>query len=107
MTVFIDSSRKPYRGMIMCHMVSDNITELFAMAQKIGMRAEWFQPSSFPHFDVAAGRKIAALKYGAVEIDRRELARFMRSYNARLKTDNAEATMLRRLSLRPSFTPIV
>jgi hypothetical protein len=103
MTVYIDRSRKPYRNMIMCHMVSDSIAELFAMAQKIGMRAQWFQPSSFPHFDVAAGRKISALQFGAVEIDRRELARFMRSYNLRLKTDDAEAEMLRRLSAYPEF----
>lgn len=60
-------------------MVADTLEELHAMAAGIGMKRAWFQPRSFPHYDVSQERRRIALGLGAVEIDRRALARFMRS----------------------------
>jgi hypothetical protein len=57
--------------MVMCHMFADTLAELHAMAERIGMRRAWFQPLSFPHYDVAQGRRAQALTFGAVEVDRR------------------------------------
>jgi len=68
--------------MIMCHMVADTDEELHGMAKAIGMKEEWFQPRSFPHYDVCLFRRKKAIELGAVEIDRRDLALFMRRYRA-------------------------
>jgi hypothetical protein len=59
-------------------MIADTPAELHAMAEAIGMRRAWFQPASFPHYDVSLERRARAVALGAVEVDRRELARLMR-----------------------------
>jgi hypothetical protein len=53
-------------------MFADTIAELHVMADAIGMKREWFQPFSFPHYDVAKGRRAQAVRLGAVEVDRRQ-----------------------------------
>lgn len=55
----------------MCHMVADTPIELHAMAQAIGMRREWFQPKSTPHYDVCLTRRAKAIDLGAIVVDRR------------------------------------
>lgn len=57
-----------------CHMIADTIPELIAFAESIGLRRSWFQsspPSSIPHFDLTAGKRRAAIRGGAIEMDRR------------------------------------
>ena len=44
------------------------------VAEAIGMRRDWFQPTSFPHYDLLRPRREAAVRLGAVELDRRGLA---------------------------------
>lgn len=78
MAVYIDRAFIPYKRMKMCHMVADTLEELHAMAEAIGMKLEWFQPMSFPHYDVCKIRRDKAIVLGAVEVDRRELALIMR-----------------------------
>jgi len=79
MTVYVDQARNPLGRMIMCHMVADSLDELHAMAASIGMRRAWFQPLSSPHYDVCQMRRRRALELGALEIDRRQMARFLRN----------------------------
>ena len=71
--------------MIMCHLLGDTLAELHAAAAMIGMHRKWFQPLSFPHYDLSIGRRTVAIERGAVEIDRRTCAQIMR----RLKADPA------------------
>lgn len=80
MAVYVDKARNPLGRMVMCHMIADSLDELHAMAQAIGMRREWFQPRSFPHYDVSLSRRERAIKLGACEVGRRELVRVMRRY---------------------------
>jgi len=42
------------------------------MATAIGMDRNWFQPLSFPHYDVSLSRRAVAIGRGAVEVDRRQ-----------------------------------
>lgn len=52
-----------------CHLFADekDSTELHAIAFRIGMRRQWFQGD---HYDLTPGRRAAAIRAGAVEVDR-------------------------------------
>lgn len=86
MTVYVDKARHPFGRMIMCHMIADTLSELHAMADRIGVARRWCQLSgSFPHYDISLEKRAAALRCGAVEIERRDLAATMK----RLRADPA------------------
>ena len=78
MPVYIDKAEKPLGRMKMCHMLADTLPELFAMADRIGLRRAWFQPLSSPHFDLSKAKRAEAVAAGAIEVDRRELAAILR-----------------------------
>jgi hypothetical protein len=71
MSVYVDGERNGFGRMVMCHMFADTLAELHEMAAAIGMDREWFQPLSFPHYDVSLSRRAVAVSKGAVEVDRR------------------------------------
>jgi hypothetical protein len=71
MSVYVDCERNGFGRMVMCHMFADTLGELHDMAAAIGMDRAWFQPLSFPHYDVSLSRRAIALAKGAVEVDRR------------------------------------
>lgn len=75
--VYVDNFRAKYRGMIMCHMIADTQTELFEMADKIGVARKWVQDYETPreHFDICLTKKKLAIQFGAKEINMRELVR--------------------------------
>lgn len=72
MSVYVDGERNGFGRMVMCHMFADTLAELHDMAARIGMKREWFQPLSFPHYDVSLSRRAVAVDLGAVQVDRRE-----------------------------------
>jgi hypothetical protein len=61
-----------------CHLIADTEEELHAFAAAIGMKRAWFQPTSFPHYDLTPARRAAAVGLGAVEVTRHELVAVMR-----------------------------
>lgn len=73
MSVYVDESRNQFGRMKMAHLIADTLDELHAMAEKIGLKREWFQDkASTPHYDVSISRKKAAVALGAKVLDRRE-----------------------------------
>lgn len=65
MTVYVDDMRLLWRGMRMSHLLADSEAELHAVAQRIGMKPEWYQGD---HYDVSERRRVLAIKLGAVQI---------------------------------------
>ena len=78
MAVYLDKAKNKYRGMVMCHMLADTPAELHEMAAKIGIKSQWFQPASSPHYDVCLMRRKVALSLGAIEIDRRQVVKLIK-----------------------------
>lgn len=74
MAVYVDNLRDyGWRHGPSCHLIGDSIAELIEFAVSIGLRSEWFQPKSSPHFDLTAEARAAAVRNGAIEINQREL----------------------------------
>lgn len=71
-----------------CHLVADNLDELHAFAAEIGLRRAWFQQSrkGLPHYDLTPNRRIAAVRAGAIELDRHAFVELVRSQLGRTET---------------------
>lgn len=83
MSVYVDSEENPFGRMVMCHMLADSLEELHDMAAKIGMKRSWFQPRSTPHYDLSKSRRAAAVKLGAIEIDRYRTVEIIKAWRAK------------------------
>lgn len=69
MTVYVDNYRGILGRMVMCHMMSDaSLEELHSMAEKLGLKREWFQQKSAPHYDVCLRLRKTAIALGAIEV---------------------------------------
>jgi hypothetical protein len=104
-SVYVDGERNQFGRMVMCHMWADTAAELHAMAERIGMKRDWFQtpgsprhPASFPHYDLSLTRRAAAVKAGAVEMGRREGVESRRTIRQRIIADEAFAASWRHAS---------
>lgn len=80
MTVYVDQANHCYRRMIMCHMLADTDEELHEMADAIGVARKWHQKAGTvqSHYDICRAKKEQAVKLGAVQITRREVAELLK-----------------------------
>lgn len=80
MGVYVDQARISYRGMKMSHMVADTEAELHAMADKLGIRREWFHLSNkgVPHYNICEANRLRAVSLGAKLVARKELVTLTR-----------------------------
>ncbi len=84
MAVYVDNLRDyGWRHGPSCHLIGDSVEELVTFAVNLGMKREWYQPKSSPHFDLnAQGREIAVAN-GAFELDNRAMAMKLREIRGR------------------------
>ncbi len=82
MAILIDSFQNGARGPIRywhrrCgHLVSDSsIEELHEFAASLGLRREWFQMKSIPHYDLTGQVYELAIQRGAILVSSREIVR--------------------------------
>ncbi len=80
MAILIDSFYNGARGPVRywhrrCgHLVSDaSLEELHGFAEALGVRREWFQMKSIPHYDLTGEIYELALQRGAVLVSSREI----------------------------------
>lgn len=82
MSVYVDKLREypggPRGHKKWCHLIADDLDELEKFARKLNLSIFWFQPFSFPHYDLTEGKRIQALKIGAIEITDNELVNLIR-----------------------------
>lgn len=85
MTVYVDNMKRPYRRMIMVHMIADSDEELHAMAALIGVQRKWWQPPDRggSHYDICLAKKGLAMAAGAVSVTARQCA----AMNARRRVE--------------------
>lgn len=55
-----------------CHLFTDELDfeSLHTLAEQIGMKRAWFQDKDTPYYDLTPKRRVAAVKAGAIELDR-------------------------------------
>src|SRR5688572_25590215 len=76
MAVYVDNLRDyGWRHGPSCHLVADSVEELMEFAIGMGLRREWFQPKSTPHFDLTVEGRNLAVAHGAIELDQREFVK--------------------------------
>jgi hypothetical protein len=82
MAILIDSFHNGARGPFRywhrrCgHLVSDSsLEELHVFAASLGLRREWFQQKSVPHYDLTGPHYELALERGAILVSSREIVR--------------------------------
>jgi hypothetical protein len=46
------------RQSVTCHLVADTIEELHEAAANLGLKREWYQATSYPHYDLMGTRLI-------------------------------------------------
>ena len=74
MAVYVDNLRDyGWRHGPSCHLIADSVDELMEFAIGMGLRREWFQEKSTPHFDLTIDGRKLAVEHGAIEIDQRQL----------------------------------
>lgn len=81
MSVYVDAMRAGYGRMTMCHMLADSDDELLAMADRIGVARRHHQAAGTyrSHFDVCLTKRALAVRAGAIELGRREVALLLRA----------------------------
>lgn len=80
MSVYVDKQENKLGRMKMCHMLADSVEELHAMADKLGLKREWFQNHSTPHYDISKGKRTLAISLGAIEVNRYKVVELIRKY---------------------------
>lgn len=91
--IVVDNARIPARVARISgrwsHLTADTRDELYAFAEKLGLKREWFQEKTpgYWHFDVTDSKRAEAIALGAVAVDVREMGLFI---SARRRRENGQ-----------------
>lgn len=61
-----------------CYLVADTTKELHSFARKLSLKRSWFQNKTLPHYDLTINKRRQAVKFGAIEINRKLLVEKIR-----------------------------
>ena len=53
----------------------ETLAELHQIAHEIGLKVNWFQEGSWPHYDITESKREAAIKAGAIPMTTQEMAK--------------------------------
>ena len=76
--VYVDDSKHPYKGMMMCHMIADSLEELHHMARLLRLRKFFQDKPGKPHYDLGENKRAKAIELGAKEISEKELVTILK-----------------------------
>lgn len=98
MAVYVDAlhpclATKNWKWDHSCHLLADSDEELHKFAVELGLKREWFQGKRLKHYDLTAGKRHLAVKYGAKEVDNAEFAALMRKQWKGYMKSNREAVL--------------
>lgn len=67
------------------HLLTDDedLEELHRFAYRLGLRREWFQEHSVPHYDLTPNKRHLAVRLGIAEADRATAAAIIRTWKER------------------------
>lgn len=86
MAVYVDNAMIKWRRGKWSHMTADTMDELHDMAQKTGLRREWFQDKKHhQHYDVTMTKRREVIAHGAIELTTREYVRKVQQLTGRDK----------------------
>ena len=95
MSVYVDDAVHLWRGRRWAHLLADELDELHAFAERLGLPRRAFQDKrSGAHYDIDAALRERALALGAVAISRHRDRERVRAIirNAKRQWSGAEAT---------------
>lgn len=97
MAIYVDNVQVVWRGRRWCHLVADSIDELHGFAEKLGLKAEWFQHrASYPHYDITIEVRARALGLGALQGTRTQIitcARKLKIELQRMAVENEQLSL--------------
>lgn len=92
-----DMTNKPERvaarGEWWCHLLADEIDELLAFAEEMGLRSEWMHPHRLTwrsHFDLPPEGRAEAVRRGAIELDDRSLLEWIGCHRQLVVTSGSQ-----------------
>lgn len=90
MTVYVDNSGVNWHGRTWFHLMADSVEELHEFAGKLGLKPEWYQGRSIPHYDVVASKRRKALMLGAQAIGSAKVVELIRKFRAEAASDSED-----------------
>lgn len=66
-----------------CHMVADSLEELHEFAGLLKLDRKWFQPRSWPHYDLSPHKRALAIEHGAKPVTGRDLIAILKATYAK------------------------
>ena len=67
-----------------CHLFTDSsFDELHTFAKRIGLKREWFQDEELPHYDLTRGKRIQAIRAGAMPVNAAKMVEVLNLWRKR------------------------